>query len=114
MAGNLHQSEFRQWQDVVASAVVAHHLAHMVVESLAMLGLRHVDEVDYDDTTQVAKPQLACNLIGGTKVHLKGIALLVGITLGAVARVDVDNMKRLCAFYNNVGATLERHGFAKR
>ena len=60
------------------------------------------------DTAQVAQTQLARNLLGGGQVHVHGRLFLVVLGLGAVARVDVDDVMRLRVLDDEVGAALQR------
>ena len=78
LAGDLHQSELAKRENVVAGTVVSHHLTHVVVKSLSVLSLSHVDVVDDDDSTHIAQAQLAGDFIGSTKVHIEGVVLLAG------------------------------------
>ncbi len=98
----------------MAGTVIGHHLAHVLEQLLPVLGLVHVDEVDDDDAAHVAQTQLACDLVGGTQVHLEGVALLVGRRLRAVARVDVDDVQCLCMFDDYICARFEGDGLAER
>ena len=59
LAGDLHQSKLGKGQNVVARTVFLHVFDHSLVELLAILGLGHVDEIDYDDAAHVAQTQLA-------------------------------------------------------
>ena len=52
---NLHQSELRQRQDVVARSVFLHVLTHAFIEHLTVFGKTHVNEVDDDDATHIAQ-----------------------------------------------------------
>ncbi len=85
LAGNLHEPEFAQRQDVVTGSVVGHNLAHVVVKLLAVFVLGHVDEVDNNNAAHVAQTQLAGNLVGRSEVHFKSVAFLIASGLCAVA-----------------------------
>ena len=98
----------------MACAVGSHHLLHVVVEGLAVFVLGHIDEVDHDDAAHIAQPQLAGYLVGGAQVNLEGVCLLVLVGLGAVARVDVDDVQGLGVLDDDVGARLEGDGFSER
>ena len=64
-------------------------------ELLTVLALRHVDEVDNNDTAHIAQAELPGDFVGGAEIDVEGIALLVSTRLGAVAGIDIDDMKRL-------------------
>ena len=78
---NLHQAKLAQRQNVVASAVFLHVLAHALVEHLPVFCHVHVDEVDDDDAAHVAEAKLAGQLIGSAKVHVeRGLLICVAIS----------------------------------
>ena len=114
LTSDLHQPELAQRQDVVACAVVGHHLSHMVVELLAMLGGVHINEVDYYYATHISQPQLASYFVGGTKIDIDSIFLLILCILIAVARIDVYHMEGFSMLDNNVSSRLKRHCLTKR
>ena len=114
LARNLHQAKLAQWQDIVTGTVFLHHFLHVIIQSLAMLALGHVDEVDHNNAAHVAQPELACYLVGGEQVHIQGITLLVGGLAGPVARVHVYHVQSLGAFNNYVCARTERYRLSKR
>ena len=74
---DLHETEFAQWQDVVACTVTLHDLCHVFVELLVVLGTVHVDEIDNDDATHVSQSQLASQFFSSFHVHCKGVFLLI-------------------------------------
>ena len=55
-----------------------------------VLGRLHVDEIDHDQPTQVAQPQLPADFLGGLKVGA-GRRFLDVTTLGGFRRIDVDS-----------------------
>ena len=76
LAGNLHESEFAERQDVVLGTVFLHVLAHAFVEFLPVLGQTHIDEVDYNDAAHITQTQLSGQLIGCSQVYVEGVGLL--------------------------------------
>ena len=68
-----------------------------------MLALVHVDEVDDDEATHIAEPELAGDHLGGFDVGLVGHLLLVVLALG-LARVDVDRGQRLGGVHDDAAA----------
>ena len=91
----------------MAGTVVGHHLLHVGVQLLAVLGLGHVDKVDDDDAAHVAQTQLAGDLVGGQQIDAQGVALLVGRRFRTVARVHIDDVQCFGAFYDYVCSRLE-------
>ena len=57
-------------------SVVCHHFTHVVVESLSVLSLSHVDVVDNNNATHVAQAQLTGNFIGSTQIDIERISFL--------------------------------------
>ena len=98
----------------MAGAVVCHHLAHVVIEFLPMLGCTHIDKVDYDDSAHVAQTQLPRNLVGGAEIDIKSVLLLILHVAVAVARVHINHVKSFCVLNDDVCTRLERHRFSKR
>ena len=54
-----------------------------------MANRRHVDEVDDDETTQVAQAQLTGNFVGSFQVSLESCLFNVS-ALGGARGVDID------------------------
>src|SRR5207237_7647436 len=68
LARELHHAEARDLADLHAGAVELERVAQAVLH-LALVALRlHVDEVDDDQTAQVAKAKLARHLFGGLPI----------------------------------------------
>ena len=88
--------------------VGGHQLDHLVEERLFVLRLVQVDEVDDDNAPQIAQAQLAGDLLRGRQVDVHGGLLLVVLGLGAVARIDIDDVHRLGVFDDQVGAAAQR------
>ena len=76
----------------------------MVIELLAVLLFVHLDEVDHDDAAHLAQAQLPRYFVGGAQIDFERVAFLIVGCLGAVARVDVDNVKGLGALDDQIGA----------
>src|SRR6185369_2044314 len=93
LARKLHQAEARNLADLHPRAIVAQRLAQPVLD-LALVPLRlHVDEIDDDEASEVAQPELARDLVGGLQVGAVGGFLDVA-ALGGARRVDVDGDQR--------------------
>ena len=87
-------------------AILAHILAHTLIECLAMLGFCHVDEIDDDDASHISETELAGQFVGGGEIDIKGVLLLSVVLLGAVAGVDVNDMHSLRTFNVHIGSVL--------
>ena len=68
-------------------------IAQTVFDFALIAGAFHVDEVDNDQTAQVAKTQLTGDFVGGFQVGLEGGFFDVA-TLGSATRVDVNRDQR--------------------
>ena len=62
LARHLDEAERRDLDDVGLRAVALELLAERILDLLAVLRVRHVDEVDDDDPADVAQPELAHDL----------------------------------------------------
>ena len=106
---NLHQTELGEGQDGMLGLIISHELDHLLEEQLPVLRLMQVDEVDDDDTPEVAQTQLPCDLLGGGEVDIHGGLLLVVLGLGTVAGIDVDDVHGLGPLDDEVSPALERN-----
>ena len=95
-------------------AVFLHVLDHSLVELLAVLGLRHVDEIDDDDTAHIAQTELAGEFVGGAEIDVEGIDFLTFGAFAAIAGVDVDDVEGFGVLDDEVGAVLVGHGATER
>ena len=55
LACYLHQSEFAQWQYVVARAVLLHDFHHVLVELVAMFSLCHINKINDNNAADIAQ-----------------------------------------------------------
>ena len=114
LTSNLHESELRQRQDVVACAVFLHVLAHALIEHLPVFGQVHVDEVYDDDAAHVAQSQLACQLVGCAEVGLQRVGFLSVFFLDTRTAVHVNHMHGLCMLNDEIGSALVVHCTSER
>src|SRR6476661_6777257 len=85
----LEQAEARDPADLDPGAIVLHRVAKPILD-LALVALRaHVDEVDHDESAQVADSELAADLVRGLEVRVERGFFDVA-ALGRARRVDVD------------------------
>ena len=108
LAGDLHQPELGERQHRMLGLVGGHQLDHLVEERLFVLRLVQVDEIDDDNAPQIAQAQLAGDLLRSRQIDVHGGLLLVVLGLGAVARIDVDDVHRLGMLDDQVGAAAQR------
>ena len=69
-------------------------IAQTVFDGALVLAVFHVDEIDHDQTAEVAQAQLARHLVGGLKVRAGGGFFDIGTARGT-RRVDVDGHQGL-------------------
>jgi hypothetical protein len=106
LAGHLHQAQFRHLEDVGFRLV---ELSWPLPEREHLLPINlffHVDEVDDDDTADVAQPQLVGNLLDRLQVGLEDGILQV-VLAHITAGVDVNGGQRLGLFDDDVTTRLE-------
>ena len=89
-----------------------HEVLHGFIELLLVLRELHVDEVDHNDASDVAEPQLPCNLFCSLHIGLKGVFFLV-VADTLVAAVDIDHMQCLCMLNDQVGSGRKVDCFSK-
>ena len=112
LAGKLHKTEFCQRQHIVLCAVRCHQLLHILMELIAMFGSVHIDEIDYDYASHIAKPQLSGNLFRGNLVHLEGVLLLI-TGLRPDSAVDIDDVESFRGLNHKIGPLLHRYYLSK-
>ncbi len=111
LAGDLHQAELAQRQDVVFSPVISHRLSSCVRTAFCRLAASAISiKSTNDDTTHVAQAELTGDLVGGGRVHVDSRLLLGIAAFGAVPAVHVDNVHGFRVLDNQVGSTLVRDG----
>ena len=94
LAAHLHQAEAGDPTDLDARPVVLERFLHRLLDFADVAVLLHVDEVDDDQASHVAQPQLARDFGRGFEVG--GERGLLDILLaGRTARVDVDRNQGL-------------------
>ena len=113
LASNLHQTKFRERQNIVACAVFLHVFDHALIEFLAIFGQIHVDKVHHNDSAHIAKTQLTRQFVSGIQVHVEGIDFLALGSLGTVAAVDINDMQGLGMLNIHVGSLLVGDGAAE-
>ena len=94
LARHFHQAEARYLADLNAGAVVFQLVLDAALDGGVVAPLFHVDEIDDDQTGQIAQAQLAGDLFGGLEVGAQR-RVLDRAFLGRLAGVDVDGDQRL-------------------
>ena len=105
-AGHLDETQGAEVKDLGLLAIALEGLLECLHHSLAVAGAIHVDEVDYDDASDIAQAELAGDLVGGLEVGAKnGIGEAGGA--GVAAGVHVDGGEGLCLVDADVTSGLE-------
>ena len=108
LAGDLHQPEAGDLAHLDAGAIVLQAVLHLLFDGAVVLRLIHVDEVDDDQTGQVAQAHLAGGLGGRLHVGLERRGLDVALPRG-LAGVHVDGDQGLGLVDHQIAAGLQRH-----
>src|SRR6185503_4676550 len=108
LARHLHEAEARDAPELNARAVRAHGVAKPVLDALLILLRLHVDEVDDDESAEVADAELPRDLVRSLQVRVVGSRLDVG-TARRSRGVDVDRDQRLRVVDDDSAAGGEGH-----
>src|SRR5262245_39066955 len=113
LARHLDQAELGDLEHVRPGLVVGQRALQSSVDLLAVVRRFHVDEVDDDDTAQIAQPDLPDDLDARFQVDLEYGLLEVPLT-DVLAGVHVDRHERLGVVDDDVPAGLEPDPAAER
>ena len=91
-----------------ARPVIAHGIFHAALDGIAVLVLFHIDEIDDDQTGQVAQAQLAAQLVSGFQIGLQRGFLDIAFARRA-AGIDIHRDKRLCLVDHQIPARFQRN-----
>ena len=72
LPGHFQQAEMADRPNLNAGAIVPHGILHATLDSILILVFFHVDEVDNNQAREVAKTELACQLICSFQIGLQG------------------------------------------
>ena len=108
LARHLEQAEARQPADLDARAIHLHRIAQPILDVALVLRRLHVDEIDDDQSADVADAQLARDLVRGFEVRIERRGLDVAAARGA-RRVDVDGDQRLGVVDHDAAAGGQLH-----
>src|SRR5574343_556246 len=106
LARYLHQAQAGKAVQRHAGAVARQRLGQLGQHRLAVLGVIHIDEIDNDDTAQIAQAQLARQRQRGFQVGLEDGFVEVAVADKATG-VDVDGGHRLGLVDDQVTAELQ-------
>ena len=112
MPRHLHQSEARDLADLHPGAVLSNRLTDAILH-LTLIALRpHIDEIDDNQAAQVAKSQLAGNLLSRFQVCVERRCFDI-TALGCTGRVDVDRNQRFRMVDDEAASGRQIHGMRK-
>src|SRR3954470_11972691 len=106
LARHFDQPELRKAVDRHASAIAGERLPELVEDGVAMFFTVHIDEIDNDDSTQVSKPQLACDDLRRFEIGLE-YGVVETAAANEPAGIHVDSGKRLGLIDDEITAGLE-------
>ena len=89
LPGQFHEAKAGDLPHLNAGTVIAQRVAQAVLDLALVAGALHVDEVDHDQSAEVAQPQLAGKLVGSLKIGAE-CCLLDVRTAGGARGVDID------------------------
>ncbi len=98
LARHFHQAELADPPDLDAGAILRHRIAQTLFDVAIVASVLHVDEVDDDETGEIAQTKLAAER-----------GLLDGMLARGAAGVDVDGNQRLGLIDDDVAAGAQRH-----
>ena len=94
--------------DLDARAIVAQGFLQAPLDQPAVAPLIHVDEVDDDQTGEIAQAELAGDFLGGFEIGLERGVLDI-VLARRLAGIDVDGDERLGLVDDDIAAGLEHH-----
>ncbi|OIQ76201.1 hypothetical protein GALL_421230 [mine drainage metagenome] len=109
LARHFEQSEMRNAPDLDSGTVLSQAIAELALHRAVIALLVHVDEVDDDQTGEIAKPQLPRYFLGGLEISLE-CGILDMVLAGRAAGVDVDRNQRLGLVDHDVATGPQLHG----
>ena len=106
---HFQQAEARNPAKLNPRTIVLECVFQAFFHGSVVLALVHVDEVDDNQTGQIAQPHLAGYFVGSLQVGLGG-GIFDRAFLGRLARVDVDRDQRLGDTDDDIAAGFQLHG----
>ena len=100
---HFHQAKAGNAAHLNTRAIGFQLVFHPLFNGVVIAAFIHIDEVDHNQTCQIAQAQLARNLIGGLKVGFRR-SLFDRAFFGRATRVDVNRHQRLCDADHDIAA----------
>ena len=108
LPAHFHQTEVRDAPHLNAGAIKAQCIGQPVLDLAVIALLLHVDEIDHDETSEIAQLQLPGDFIRRFQVGRER-RFLDRILACGLARVDIDGNQRLGLVDNQIAARLQRN-----
>ncbi len=99
----------RDAADLNARAILAQAVAHLAFDSAVIALLVHVDEVDHDQTGEIAQAELTRDFLGGFEIGLQRGVFDV-VFAGRTARVHVDRDQSFGLVDDDIATGAQLHG----
>ena len=106
LARHLDQSEFRDLENVGARLVGSQRILKCAIDLVAICGGLHVDQVDDDQTAEIAEAELMHDLGDSLEVRLEHCIFEVSLA-DETPRIDVDRRQRLALVHHERSPGLE-------
>ncbi len=108
LARHFKQAEWADTADLKAGPVIAHGFFKLAFNRPLVAVVFHVDEIDHNQTGQIAQAQLTCEFFGGFKVGLVCGFFDVAFT-GRTARVHVNRDQCLGRVDDDIATRFKLH-----
>ena len=92
LTGHLNETQRRNFSDLVLRAIPTQALDHAAEHEIPVRLEHHVNEVDHDDSTDVAEPELTNNLLGRLQHRLLKVQEVQG--QGPLVRGGLGEVRR--------------------
>src|ERR1700733_4618647 len=109
LAGDGYQSEIVELQRFRRSPIMPELFFQSLHNALAVAALIHINEIDDDDTAEIAQPDLSHNLFDRIHVRFYDRVFQSRSLANVLASIDVDRNQRFRLVDHDVAAALEPH-----
>ena len=113
MATHLKQAKIRDPVNLNLGAIGLQTLPEEFFHCGIVLAFLHVDEVDYDESGEIPKPQLVCNCLRCLKIGLKG-CLFQRVISRSFSGIDIDCDQRFRESNHDVATRGQLHDRIKQ
>ncbi|MNT27827.1 hypothetical protein D3C72_1634720 [compost metagenome] len=93
--------------------IIAHFFSQEVEQDFTIFGIRHIDKIDYDNTTHITKTQLSCYFGGSNHIHFHGGVFLISGLIRTISAIHVYNMQSFSMFDNKISPFTHGNRFSK-